>query len=287
MRRIRNTRQDYLKGNPRGFLKNKFTLKVVAASVAMVISLGFALPSIAETTSLSARSSLEPAASIDVQSQAVLKEAQDCADPSNINSLASAQADTIADMQKMIMTPINTDNFFKAGSNNGCFDALSDFPNLSMTIPSLTGIAQALKQALVNYAVRKVCSAVNDALEGLIDPIAEVVDRLSDNGKIDLTGTVNKEMVKKMYEIDPELGRVSSPVQTTYGWSVADGFENSSQGKGGSGSTSVGSNTSNSTIGGSSNTASGGNGSGGNQTSPAKEDRTPVQVAKDIIDSIF
>lgn len=266
--------------------------KVAAITTAIVLSLGLAIPSIAETNEtggLNGAGNLGSSVSIETQTQAVLKEAQDCADPTNVNGMAHAQADSIEDMKKMIMTPINTDNLFSTTSKGGCFNALSDFPNLSLSIPSLTSIANALKKTLINYATRKVCTAVNDALTELIEPLNETLDKLGKNGQIDLTGALNAELSKQLYQIDPELGRVSKPINSEYNWSVSDLTGDVTDG----GSTYVdGSTGSSSSTGssGSSNTGSSGSSSGSNSGSNsggASSGSTTAQTFKNVIDMIF
>lgn len=133
---------------------------------------------------------------------------EECANPDQEGTLANAQKKAIEDARKMDTAGINLDDVFKLGGN-GCFDALGNFPDLSVMIPSISEIAASLKQALVDYATRKVCQAVNSALEEALSPIQDSMDKLSKRGSLDLNGEINKEMLRKMYGIDAELGRVS------------------------------------------------------------------------------
>lgn len=215
---------------------NVIKLTVLAAAVAASISVTF--PSFAEGISLggvdpselsdisaSGKASSASAVDIATQLQDTKAAAEDCADPTNINGLAHAQQKTLNDMKAMILTPINTDKMFSTASKGGCFNALKDFPNLSASIPSLSSIANSLKQTIISYATRKVCTAVNDALEEVIGPVNELMDEFTKNGQLDLTGQINKEMADQLYKIDPELGRVSSGVQDEYTWELGDAFE--------------------------------------------------------------
>ena len=213
-------------------LKRNNILKVSAAVTAIMFSVSATVPSIAsedpapkEANSIvqdGKAGQAESAASTDLMTQKVNEQAQSCADPANVDGLAHSQMNTISDLKKMIMTTVNTDKIFNAANEGGCFDALKDFPNLSGSIPSLTGIATALKQTLINYATRKVCNAVNDALSELVEPLNEVLDDISRNGQIDLTGALNKKMYEELYKIDPELGRVATPVTTEIKWKASD-----------------------------------------------------------------
>lgn len=196
--------------------KNIF--KVSATAFAVILSLSIALPSVADEGEIEyVKASPEIVNAPTESSQKVSAEAASCADINNPLGLGYAQAMAVGDMKTMIATPINTDKMFNPGEA-GCFDALKDFPNLSMTIPSLTDIGNALQGALVKYATRKVCNTVNDSLTELINPLNEVMDEVSTNGKIDLTGTVNKEIYKELYEIDPALGRQMTKGGDAYTW---------------------------------------------------------------------
>lgn len=192
--------------------------KVSATALAVALSLSLALPSVADEGNVPyLKESPETVNAPTESSQKVSAEAASCADINNPLGLGYAQAMAVGDMKTMIATPINTDKMFNPGEA-GCFDALKDFPNLSMTIPSLSDIGNALQGALVKYATRKVCNTVNDSLTELINPLNEVMDEVSNNGKIDLTGTVNKGIYKELYEIDPALGRQMTNAGSDYTW---------------------------------------------------------------------
>lgn len=213
-------------------------LKITAISAAIAVSVSVTYPSFAESGSLkdvdtsemldfsaSGKGSEASGANIVAQLQATKSEAENCADPANVKGLAHAQQKTLNDMKAMILTPINTDNIFNTAKKGGCFNALQNFPNLSGSIPSLSGIANALKDTIIKYATRKVCAAVNDALEDMLGPLNEAMDEYTKNGQIDLTGMVNKKMAEELYKIDPELGRVSKGVTDEYEWELKDVFE--------------------------------------------------------------
>jgi len=146
------------------------------------------------------------------------KEAVSCA---STDGLGGIQIQKMEDEKKLAMASIDMDKMFSL-KDNGCFSALSNFPDMSVAIPSLSSIFSAIQQTLKDYATRKVCNAVNDTLEEALGPMITQLDKLSDSGQLDLTGTVNKTLSKKFYEVDPELGRVSQPVgsekEISFGW---------------------------------------------------------------------
>ena len=96
---------------------------------------------------------------------------------------------------------------------------------------------------MIDYATRKVCNAVNDALTEVITPINEALDKVSKNGQIDMTGAYNKAVMKKLYEIDPELGRVSQSASDGYEWNVSDVISGSTDDSGSNSGTDSGTKT--------------------------------------------
>lgn len=144
-------------------------------------------------------------------SDAVAAMSSECADPDKAGGLGEAQIKGLDQRRKTDMVGVNLDKIFQAGKKGGCFDALMDFPDLSVNIPTISGIFNSLKNTLLKYAVRKVCTAVNEVLEDVIGPIKEVIEKIEDD--VDLSGTVNKKLGQKLGEIDPDLHRYYKPAE--------------------------------------------------------------------------
>lgn len=147
--------------------------------------------------------------------EAAAKEANDAMktisdECSSETGLGGVQAKDIADAQKQASVGVDLNKIYQYGKDGGCFNALMDFPDLSTAIPSFTDIMNNVKDALVKYATRKVCSMVNETLEEAVSPIRDKLDEISDRGQLDLNGRVNKEVTKKMYEVDTDLGRLGN-----------------------------------------------------------------------------
>lgn len=146
------------------------------------------------------------------------KDAESCASE---DGLGGVQLQKMEDEKKLAMASIDMDKLFNL-KDNGCFSALSNFPDMSLAIPSLGSIFSAIQKTLKDYATRKVCNAVNDTLEESLGPMMAQLDKISESGQLDLTGTVNKKLSKKFYDIDPELGRVTqrvgSDTEIKFGW---------------------------------------------------------------------
>ena len=129
---------------------------------------------------------------------------------SSESGLGGVQARDIEDAKKQASVGLDLNKVFQYGKEGGCFNALMEFPDLSVAIPSYTDIFKNVMNALAKYATRKVCNAVNDTLEEAVSPITGKLDEISERGQLDLNGQVNKEITKKMYDMDAELGRQHS-----------------------------------------------------------------------------
>lgn len=140
----------------------------------------------------------------------IKKESDTCADPDAPKSLAQVQAETIQEAYKVDTTGVDLDKPFRV-TGGGCIPALNSFPDLSLQIPSLTSIVSNMAGALTKYAVRKACKVTNDAIGEALSPIRNNIQKLSDGGQLDLNGNLNKKVTGKMYEIDPDLGRLTKP----------------------------------------------------------------------------
>jgi len=234
-----------------GLFSKASALKLTTAASVFALSLALTFPSLAEVTNnqsaapaeLARTDATESAVGLVTQVQNVEAAATSCADIDNPDGLGAAQKAAYDDRITMIGAVTNTDKLFDVANKNGCFNALSNFPNLSVAIPSLSSIANALKKTMIDYATRKVCNAVNDALTEVITPINEALDKVSKNGQIDMTGAYNKAVMKKLYEIDPELGRVSQSASDGYEWNVSDVISGSTDDSGSNSGTDSGTKT--------------------------------------------
>lgn len=181
-------------------------------SILVALMLSVALPAHASITPavLNEKNQLQ-VESAQAEMKAFQKTQQEaCADPNEDGSMAQKQAAEMEDQKKIATTSIDLGSVYDIGKKGGCFAALSDFPDLSVNIPTLSGMLDSLKKTLIKYAVRRACTAINDAFSEMLSPLTEAINKVSDRGQIDLTGMVNKEVTKSLYEIDPELGRVNS-----------------------------------------------------------------------------
>lgn len=138
----------------------------------------------------------------------------ECSDETNEHSLAGIQKKAIEKDNALTNSTVAVDKLYDIGKKGGCFVSLADFPDLSVNIPSLSSIFDSVRNTLVKYATRKVCNAVNEAINEITAPINQTIGKLNDSGQLDLTGRVNKEIQKKLFEFDPEAARVQSKAES-------------------------------------------------------------------------
>lgn len=191
-------------------LKHKMIVTLLVSAIGVVPSYASIKPAIesASNKALLENQQKEMDEHIKVQSEA-------CASTTDDSSLASAQAKAIKKDNELASSSMNLDKIYDATKKTNCFAVLSDFPDLSVNIPSWAAIFTAVTDTLKKYATRKVCTAVNDAFEQVVGPIDDALNKVSSNGQLDLTGVVNTGMHDAMYKVDPDLGKVSPTVASS------------------------------------------------------------------------
>lgn len=147
--------------------------------------------------------------------QAALAKSTQCADINNADGLGSVQKEHMDNERKKDLASVDLDKIFKIGKQGGCFNALNNFVDLSVMIPSIASIADSVKKTLVTYATRKVCNVVDNALQGALEPVKGALDNVSSRGQLDLSGRINKEVSTQLYGIDTDLGRASKPADAS------------------------------------------------------------------------
>lgn len=99
----------------------------------------------------------------------------------------------------------NVESLFDAGGD--CFSGLSQLFDLSFSIPSLAGILSAAQSAVMQYAQKKVCTAVNQVTGMVTSPINSAIGKVNGMSSFtDLNGMSNGLVSQGMSSIDPQLG---------------------------------------------------------------------------------
>lgn len=103
-------------------------------------------------------------------------DAKDCAESEN--GLVKAAADALNVRTTVISKYVDVNKIFQPQKQGGCFAQLGDIPDLSVTIPTWSGMADKIVGALKDYANKKVCDAVYEASSQIVGPINEAMSEI-------------------------------------------------------------------------------------------------------------
>ncbi len=99
--------------------------------------------------------------------------------------------------------------------NDQCFASISQIADLSFAIPSLASILSAAQDAVLKYAQKKVCTAVNKVSGMVAAPINQTINSINQvQGFTDINGMANNAISGAMSGIDPQLGASYKPAST-------------------------------------------------------------------------
>lgn len=91
--------------------------------------------------------------------------------------------------------------------NGDCFSSISQIFDLSFAIPSLASILAAAQDAVLKYAQKKVCTAVNKVSGMVTSPINKAIGTINTMpGFGDINGMVNSQVGGALGAIDADLG---------------------------------------------------------------------------------
>lgn len=177
------------------------------------------------------------------------QEAEDCASGGD-GTIGGSIKNAMGIHQRLAMTPVNVDKLFSV--SNDCFSGLSQIYDLSFSIPSLSSIMNSAANAVMQYAQKKVCSAVNEVTGMVTSPINEAIAEINASGKLgDLNGLTNGLIQSGLSNLDPALGSSysGSSAGSTYTVNTnpfnqsQTSFDNSGTGSSGTGTGSTGTTT--------------------------------------------
>lgn len=113
----------------------------------------------------------------------------------------------------------NVESLFDINSN--CFSSIGQLFDLSFAIPSLSSILAAAEQAVIQYAKKKVCTAVNQVAGMVTSPINQSINKVSQTtGYSSINGMANGAVGNAMSSIDPQLGSSYKPASAATTYSV-------------------------------------------------------------------
>lgn len=168
-------------------------------------------------------------------------EANDCGNATTPGTIGNAIATAMQAHSEIASATPNVESLFDINSN--CFAGIGQIYDLSFAIPSLASILSAAQSALLAYAQKKVCTAVNQVSGMVTTPLNGAIAKVNTlSGFTNINGMANGAVSGAMNTIDPQLGaQYHAPVASgtyTVGSSFGTG-QTTFTGTGSSGSTST------------------------------------------------
>ncbi|WP_043201319.1 hypothetical protein [Pseudomonas putida] len=162
-------------------------------------------PAFAATSSLGSTSSTLLSEQSSVVAEAIKADAQDCADGTKEGTIGASINDALRIHTELAAATPNVESLFSATAD--CFGGLGSLFDLSGSIPSLGAIFAAAQEAVLKYAQKKVCTAVQQVSSMVTTPINQAIGKVSSGTSLgDLNGLTNGLVSKGMSTLDPELG---------------------------------------------------------------------------------
>lgn len=145
-----------------------------------------------------------------VVAASIKQDAAECAAGDKPGTIGHAVKNAYQIHTEMASIPVDVESLFQASGT--CFDGVGDIFDLSFAIPSLASIVSAAQSALVKFAQKKVCSAV-DKVSGLVtSPINQALGKVGGIGAFtDINGFANDIVGNGLGQLDPDLGREYGP----------------------------------------------------------------------------
>lgn len=165
---------------------------------------------------------------ISVIAQAKIKEAEECATGTVEGTVGYAINISLKAHLEMASAMPNVEKLFDV--NKDCFSGLSSLIDLSFAIPSLATIIAAAQAAVMEYAKKKICSAVAEVTTMVTSPINQAIGTINGiAGFGNLNGlTAGLGSPGGMTMVDANLGAAYN-VGTSGTYQMTDRFNNRGQ----------------------------------------------------------
>ncbi|WP_251879206.1 hypothetical protein [Achromobacter sp. Marseille-Q4954] len=139
-----------------------------------------------------------------VVADSIKADAEACATGTQDGSIGHSIQQAMQIHQTIAAAPVNVESLFDV--NSDCFSGLNQIYDLSFSIPSLASIVGAASDAVMKYAQKKVCTAVNQVSGLVTSPINQAIDKINGMGAFgDLNGLTNGLVQQGMAHIDPNI----------------------------------------------------------------------------------
>lgn len=183
-----------------------FDRKIVTG-IAIGVTVMFAGYATSQTSGLVSTLSSASSTLLSQQSSVVAAEivadAEDCAEGKI--GVGAAIGDALKIHTELASATPNVETLFDVSGD--CFSGLSQIFDLSFAIPSLASIMSAASSAVMQYAQKKICTAVNQVSGMVTSPINAAIGKVNGLASFtDLNGMTNGLVSKGMSSIDPALG---------------------------------------------------------------------------------
>jgi hypothetical protein len=153
-----------------------------------------------------------------VVADSIKAEAEDCAEGKE-GTIGHSIADALKIHTELASATPNVESLFSATQD--CFSGLGSLFDLSGSIPSLGSILASAQAAVLKFAQKKVCTAVQQVTTMVTTPINQAIGKVGSGGSIgDLNGLTNGLVSGGMSQLDPQLGssyhNAAAGAQATY-----------------------------------------------------------------------
>lgn len=140
-----------------------------------------------------------------VVAASIKADAQSCADGTKEGTIGHSIGDALKIHTELASATPNVESLFSATQD--CFSGLASLFDLSGSIPSLGSIMAAAQEAVLKFAQKKVCSAVQQVTQMVTTPINQAIGTVGSGTSIgDLNGLTNGLIKGGMSTLDPQLG---------------------------------------------------------------------------------
>lgn len=180
----------------------------IAIGVALGVSVmfaGYAVSAVGSGSTLASASSQLISQQSSVVADNIKADAEDCATGTKDGTIGHSIKQALDIHTELASATPNVESLFDVGSD--CFSGLSQIFDLSFSIPSLASILSAAQDAVMKYAQKKICTAVNQVTGMVTSPINQAIGKVNGLSSFgDLNGMTNGLVQQGMSQIDPNLG---------------------------------------------------------------------------------
>lgn len=135
----------------------------------------------------------------------IKEEAENCATGTIDGTIGHSIGNALKIHTELASATPNVETLFDV--SNDCFAGVSQLYDLSFSIPSLSAILSAAQSAVMAYAEKKICTAVNEVSSMVTSPINDAITKVNGlSAMTDLDGISHGLVKQGMTLLDPTLG---------------------------------------------------------------------------------